>query len=165
MVIEPMTPQDWPAVHRIYAEGIATGDATLEREAPDWDHFDRSHRHDCRLVARRSRKGSVVGWVALTAYSGRRVYSGVAWESVYVAAEARGQGVGRALLEALIRASEAAGFWTLLAGIMAENRASLALHGRCGFRRVGVMRAVGRDGRDVWRDVVLMERRSEVVGP
>ena len=164
MVIEPMTAEDWPAVRRIYAEGIATGDATLEREAPDWDHFDRSHRHDCRLVARRTHDGPVVGWVALTAYSARRVYSGVAWESVYVAAEARGQGVGRTLLEALIRASEAAGFWTLLAGIMVENRASLALHRRCGFRRVGVMRAMGRDGRDTWRDVLLMERRSEVIG-
>jgi phosphinothricin acetyltransferase len=159
--VEPMTPADWPDVHRIYSEGIATGDATLEREAPDWDHFDRSHRHDCRLVARRAARGPVIGWVALTAYSARRVYSGVAWESVYVAEEARGQGVGRALLEALVEASEAAGFWTLLAGIMAENRASIALHARCGFRRVGVMRAMGRDGRDRWRDVVLMERRSE----
>jgi len=164
MVIDPMNADDWPSVHRIYAEGIATGDATLEREAPDWDHFDRSHRHDCRLVARHASGGPVVGWVALTAYSARRVYSGVAWESVYVAADSRGQGVGRALLEALVRDSEAAGFWTLLAGIMAENRASLALHRRCGFRRVGVMRAMGRDGRDAWRDVVLMERRSQVVG-
>ena len=159
--VEPMTPADWPDVHRIYSQGIATGDATLEREAPDWDHFDRSHRHDCRLVARRTTRGPVIGWVALTAYSARRVYSGVAWESVYVAEAARGQGVGRALLEALIDASETAGFWTLLAGIMAENRASIALHSRCGFRRVGVMRAMGRDGRDRWRDVVLMERRSQ----
>lgn len=162
--IEPMSAADWPAVRRIYADGIATGDATLEREAPDWDHFDRSHKQDCRLVARRERNGTVLGWVALTAYSARRVYSGVAWESVYVAADARGQGVGRALLEALIPVSEAAGFWTLLAGIMTENRASLALHRRCGFRRVGVLRAMGRDRGDRWRDVVVMERRSEVVG-
>lgn len=162
--VEAMTPADWPAVHRIYSEGIATGDATLEREAPDWDHFDRSHRHDCRLIARREPGGEIIGWVALTAYSARRVYSGVAWESVYVAAHARGQGVGRALLEALIPASEAAGFWTLLAGIMRENRASLALHRRCGFRRVGMLRAMGRDRGDRWRDVVLMERRSERVG-
>lgn len=161
--VEPMTPADWPDVHRIYTQGIATGDATLEREAPDWDHFDRSHRHDCRLVARWSAGGPAVGWVALTAYSARRVYSGVAWESVYVAEDARGQGVGRALLDALIELSEAGGFWTLLAGIMAENKASIALHSRCGFRRVGVMRAMGRDGRDRWRDVVLMERRSERV--
>jgi len=159
-----MTPADWPAVHRIYSEGIATGDATLEREAPDWDHFDRSHRHDCRMVARRGANGAVVGWVALTAYSARRVYRGVAWESVYVAADARGQGVGRALLEALIPASESAGFWTLLAGIMVENRASLALHRRCGFRRVGEMRSMGQDGSGRWRDVVIMERRSERTG-
>jgi L-amino acid N-acyltransferase YncA len=162
--VEAMTPADWPAVHRIYSEGIATGDATLEREAPDWDHFDRSHRRDCRMVARREANGPVVGWVALTAYSARRVYSGVAWESVYVAADARGQGVGRALLEALIPASESAGFWTLLAGIMVENRASLALHRRCGFRRVGEMRAMGQDGSGRWRDVVIMERRSERTG-
>ena len=159
-----MEPADWPAVHRIYADGIATGDATLEREAPDWDHFDRSHRHDCRLVARLEPGGPAVGWVALTAYSARRVYSGVAWESVYVAEAERGRGIGRALLEALVPASEAAGFWTLLAGIMAENEASLALHGRCGFERVGVMRGMGRDAHGQWRDVVLMERRSGRVG-
>jgi phosphinothricin acetyltransferase len=159
-----MEPTDWPAVHRIYAEGIATGDATLEREAPDWDHFDRSHRHDCRLVARRTPAGPVIGWVALTAYSARRVYSGVAWESVYVASDTRGQGVGRALLEALIPVSEEAGFWTLMAGVMVENTASLALHERCGFERVGVMRAMGRDAAGRWRDLVIMQRRSERVG-
>jgi L-amino acid N-acyltransferase YncA len=159
-----MEPTDWPAVHRIYADGIATGDATLEREAPDWDHFDRSHKRDCRLVARLQPGGPAVGWVALTAYSARRVYSGVAWESVYVAESERGRGIGRALLEALVPASEAAGFWTLLAGIMAENEASLALHGRCGFERVGVMRGMGRDPSGRWRDVVLMERRSGRMG-
>ena len=162
--VDPMEPTDWSAVHRIYAEGIATGDATLEREAPDWDHFDRSHRHDCRLVARRTLGGSVVGWVALTAYSARRVYSGVAWESVYVASDARGQGVGRALLEALIPVSEEAGFWTLIAGVMVENAASIALHERCGFEPVGVMRAMGRDASGRWRDVAIMQRRSERVG-
>jgi phosphinothricin acetyltransferase len=160
MLIEPMLPTDWPAVRQIYTEGIATGDATLERDAPDWDHFDRSHRSDCRFVARRTERGPVLGWVALTAYSARRVYSGVAWESVYVAAEARGRGVGRALLEAIIPASEAAGFWTLLAGVMAENTASLKLHERVGFRRVGVQRALGRDPSGRWRDVVLLERRA-----
>jgi phosphinothricin acetyltransferase len=162
--IGAMTAADWPDVRRIYVEGIATGDATLERDAPDWDHFDRSHRHDCRLVARRGARGPVVGWTALSAYSARRVYSGVAWESVYVAQDTRGQGVGRALLEALIVASEAAGFWTLLAGVMSENRASLALHRRCGFRRVGVQRAMGQDRAGRWRDVVLLERRSDRLG-
>ncbi|HEY4632405.1 MAG TPA: GNAT family N-acetyltransferase [Candidatus Limnocylindrales bacterium] len=162
MTIEPMAPTDWPAVRRIYADGIATGDATLEREAPDWDHFDRSHRHDCRFVARAEPDGQILGWVALTAYSSRRVYAGVAWESVYVAADARGRGVGRALLEAVIAASEAAGLWTLLAGVLAENDASLAVHERVGFRRVGVQRALGQDPKGRWRDVVLLERRRVV---
>jgi L-amino acid N-acyltransferase YncA len=162
--IEPMQVEDWAEVKRIYAEGIATGDATLEREAPDFSHFDRSHRRDCRLVARTRPAGPVLGWTALTAYSSRRVYAGVAWESVYVAASARGQGVGRALLEALIPASEAAGMWTLLAGVLADNKPSLALHEAVGFRRVGVQRRLGRDAAGRWRDVVLLERRRDPTG-
>jgi L-amino acid N-acyltransferase YncA len=162
--IEAMQADDWAEVKRIYAEGIATGDATLEREAPDFSHFDRSHRHDCRLVARRRAGGPVVGWTALTAYSARRVYAGVAWESVYVAEDARGQGVGRALLEALIPASEAVGLWTLLAGVLADNQASLGLHEAVGFRRVGVHHRIGRDIAGRWRDVVLLERRSPTTG-
>jgi phosphinothricin acetyltransferase len=162
--IEPMTPEDWPEVRRIYEEGIATGTATLERAVPDWSHFDHSHRHDCRLVAREQAGGPVLGWTALRAYSARRVYAGVAWESVYVAERWRGRGVGRALLEALIAASEAAGFWTLQAGVLAENAASLAVHERAGFRRVGVQIRLGRDTTGRWRDRVLLERRSEVVG-
>lgn len=164
ITIEPMTPDDWPAVRRIYAEGIATGDATLEREAPDWHHFDHSHPLECRLVARDGRDGPVLGWTALGGYSARKVYSGVAWESVYVATEARGRGVGRALLEALIPASEAAGFWTLLAGVLIDNTASLALHEAVGFRRVGVQHGLGQDATGRWRDVVLLERRSATVG-
>jgi phosphinothricin acetyltransferase len=162
--IEPMTPDDWPEVRRIYEEGIATGNATLERAAPDWSHFDHSHRHDCRLVARDQAGGPVLGWTALSAYSSRRVYAGVTWESVYVADSARGRGVGRTLLEALIPASEAAGLWTLMAGVQAENAASLALHESVGFRRLGVQVAVGKDPNGRWRDVVLLERRSGVVG-
>lgn len=159
-----MAHDDWPDVRRIYQEGIASGDATLESEAPDWDHFDRSHRHDCRLVARFEPGGPVVGWVAVSAYSSRRVYAGVAWESVYVAEEARGRGVGRALLEALITDCEAAGLWTLLAGVLEDNAASLALHERVGFRQIGTQRALGRDRTGRWRDVVLLERRSGLVG-
>jgi phosphinothricin acetyltransferase len=159
-----MTSEDWPDVRRIYEEGIATGTATLERAAPDWTHFDHSHRHDCRLVARDRPGGPVLGWTALTAYSARRVYAGVAWESVYVGTDARGRGVGRALLDALIAASEAAGLWTLMAGVQAENVPSLALHESVGFRRVGVQVAMGRDPAGRWRDVVLLEHRSTVVG-
>jgi L-amino acid N-acyltransferase YncA len=164
VTIEPMTAGDWPAVRRIYAEGIATGDATLEREAPDWHHFDHSHPAECRFVARDGSDGPVIGWTALGSYSARKVYSGVAWESVYVGAESRGRGVGRALLEALIPASEAAGFWTLLAGVLVDNTASLALHEAVGFRRVGVQHGMGQDALGRWRDVVLLERRSMVVG-
>ena len=164
LVIVPMTADDWPAVRRIHAEGIATGDATLEREPPDWSHFDHSHPAECRLVAREGTDGPVLGWTALGHYSARSVYRGVAWESVYVGEAARGRGVGRALLEALIPASEAAGFWTLLAGVMIDNAPSLALHEAVGFRRVGVQRAMGQDPRGRWRDVVLLERRSAVVG-
>jgi phosphinothricin acetyltransferase len=164
IVIAPMTAADWPAVRRIYAEGIATGDATLEHNVPDWSHFDRSHPLECRFVALDGRGGPIVGWTALGHYSARKVYSGVAWESVYVGAEARGRGVGRTLLEALIPASEAAGVWTLLAGVLVDNTASLALHEAVGFRRVGVQHGMGRDPRGRWRDVVLLERRSATVG-
>ena len=162
--IEPMLPADSSAVIRIYAEGIATRNASLERTAPDWEHFERTHRADCRFVARSEQGGDVLGWTALGNYSPRAVYRGVAWESVYVAAEARGLGVGRALLEAVIPASEAAGIWTLLAGVLADNTASLALHEGVGFRRVGVQRGMGQDAAGRWRDVVLLERRSTTVG-
>lgn len=159
LLIEPMADADWPEVRRIYAEGIATGNATLEREAPDWSHFDHSHRHDCRLVARAAAGGPILGWTALTAYSSRRVYAGVAWESIYVAAASRGRGVGRALLGALIPASEASGLWTLLAGVLADNTPSIALHEAVGFRQVGVQRGLGQDATGRWRDVVILERR------
>jgi len=162
--IEPMAVADWPEVRRIYAEGIATGDATFESDVPDWSHWNHSHRPECRLVARDPQTGDVVGWAALTLASSRRVYSGVAWESVYVARAWRGRGVGHALLKALIPASEKAKFWTLQAGVLAENEASLALHEAVGFRRVGVQERIGRDGRGQWRDRVLLERRSPKTG-
>jgi phosphinothricin acetyltransferase len=161
--VEAMTAEDWPDVRRIYSEGIATGDATLERDAPDWSHFDRSHPTECRFVARDG-SGAVVGWTALGGYSARTVYRGVAWESIYVAQDARGTGVGRTLLATLLPASEAAGYWTLLAGVLAENTASLALHEHVGFRRIGVQRRLGQDASGRWRDVVLLERRSTIVG-
>lgn len=159
--IDSMRPDDWPEVRRIYLEGIATGNATFETDDPGWERWDASHRAGARLVARAEE--GVVGWAALTPVSERCVYGGVADLSVYVAASARGRGVGRALLGALIEASEADGVWTLQAGIFPENVASLELHRRMGFREVGRRERVGkRDG--VWRDVLLLERRSPRVG-
>jgi L-amino acid N-acyltransferase YncA len=160
--VEQMRPGDAEAVLRIYGEGIATGNATLDTTVPTWEAWDAAHRRDCRFVARI--EGQLVGWTALSAYSSREVYAGVAWESVYVAAAARGQGVGAALLTRLVPASERAGVWTLMAGIQVENAASLRLHERTGFRRIGVQKRVGRDGEGRWRDVVLLERRSEAIG-
>ena len=159
--VEEMTPEDWSAVRAIYQEGIATGNATFETEAPEWAAWDAHHRADCRLVARLD--GRVVGWAALSPVSSRCVYGGVAEVSVYVAEAARGRGVGRALLQALVADSERRGIWTLQAGIFSENQASLALHRACGFRVVGCRERLGQLG-GVWRDVVLMERRSQVVG-
>lgn len=156
--VERMRPGHWPAIRSIYQAGIATGNATLERDAPDWEGWDAGHRPDCRLVAVDGDR--VLGWVALSPYSTRTVYDGVAWLSVYVTTDAQRRGIGRGLVEAAIEASEEAGIWTLMAGILPENVASLALHERAGFRRVGVQRRLGRDVVDRWRDVVLMERRS-----
>jgi phosphinothricin acetyltransferase len=161
--IEPMTADDGPSVLEIYGQGIATGNATLEPATPDWTHWSAGHRRDCRLVARDA-DGRVVGWTALGRYSSRDVYAGVAWESVYVDAAARGRGVGSALLAALVSASEEAGVWTLLAGVLVENLPSLALHERAGFRRIGVQERMGRDASGRWRDVVQLERRSAIVG-
>ena len=156
-----MTAEDWPSVRDIYAEGIATGNATFEKSPPAYDVWDGSHLRDCRLVAHVGE--DLTGWAALSPVSGRCVYAGVAEVSVYVAAAARGHGVGKALLQALVEESEQNGIWTLQAGIFPENRASIALHKSCGFRKVGVRQRVGKLG-DTWRDVMLLERRSEAVG-
>jgi L-amino acid N-acyltransferase YncA len=162
LLVEPMTDEDGPAVLEIYGQGIAAGVATFETVVPAWRAWTASHRRDCRFVARLD--GRVVGWTAVARYSSREVYAGVAWESVYVDASARGRGVAAALLAALIPASEAAGIWTLIAGVQANNPASLALHERAGFRRIGVQERVGRDAAGRWQDVVLLERRSAVAG-
>lgn len=161
--IDSMAADDWPAVRRIYEEGIATGDATFETEAPTWEAWNAAHRPDCRLVARDS-EGRVVGWAAVGQVSERCVYEGVVEESIYIAADARGRGIGVLLLEALIAASEVAGIWTIQAGVEIENTASLRLHEKVGFRRVGVRERIGRDPTGRWRDVVVLERRSEHVG-
>jgi L-amino acid N-acyltransferase YncA len=161
MTIEPMAAKHWDAVARIYAEGIATGHATFETEVPSWEQWDASHLPDHRLVALRD--GEVVGWAALSPVSDRCVYRGVAEESVYVAEQARGQGVGRELLEAVIADAEAAGIWTIQTGIFPENEASVRLHERVGFRVVGTRERLGQHN-GVWRDVLFLERRSAVAG-
>lgn len=162
VTIEPMTEADGPVVLEIYGQGIATGVATFETAVPEWRAWNASHRRDCRFVARLD--GRVVGWTAVARYSSRQVYAGVAWESIYVDAAARGRGVGRALLEALIPATAEAGIWTLIAGVQTENAASLALHDRTGFRRIGIQERIARDATGRWRDVVLLERRSQSIG-
>ena len=160
-VIDTMQPRDWDSVRAIYLEGIATGNATFEQSAPDWQSWHQGHLPACRLAARVA--GEVMGWTALSPVSRRQVYAGVAEFSIYVAERARGRGIGTALLKALIEASEREGIWTLQSGIFPENTASLQLCRRFGFRMVGTRERIGcMAGR--WRDVVLLERRSNIVG-
>lgn len=159
--IEPMREADWPVVADIYRQGIESGHATFEPEVPSREAWDRGHLEAGRLVAREGDR--VLAWAALSPVSDRCVYGGVAEVSVYVDRGAQGRGLGRRLLEALVEASEAAGIWTLQAGIFPENEASLAIHRRCGFRVVGRRERLGRLAGE-WRDVILLERRSTAVG-
>src|SRR4051812_36764494 len=160
MEIRDLRPLDWPEVAAIYEEGMLSGDATFETSVPSWESWDAAHPEH-RIVA--TVDDRLAGWVALSPSSPRACYRGVAEESVYVASWAQGQGVGRALLEAIIERSEAVGIWTLTAGIFPENKPSLRLHLGCGFRLVGVHERLG-ESKGVWRDVLLLERRSEVTG-
>jgi L-amino acid N-acyltransferase YncA len=160
IALRDLTEDDWTAVADIYWDGLRDGLATFETEVPSWEEWDAAHFSEHRLVA--ELLGEVVGWAALSPASKRRCYAGVAENSVYVARDTRGRGVGRSLLEALIAGAEAAGMWTIQTSIFPENRASLALHERCGFRVVGRRERVAkRDG--IWRDTVFLERRSEVI--
>lgn len=158
----PLLPSDWPRVRAIYAEGIESGHATFQTEVPTWGKWDSSRLDRCRIVA--EVEGRVDGFAALSPTSSRPVYAGVCEVMVYVAAAARGRGIGRALVAELVRQSEDAGIWTLQAGIFPENEASIRAHLAAGFREVGRRERIGRfhDGR--WRDTVLLERRSETVG-
>ncbi|MDQ1426041.1 MAG: hypothetical protein QOD72_3539 [Acidimicrobiaceae bacterium] len=155
-----MTTTDWPSVRSIYAAGIATGHATFETTPPTWERWDAAHLGDHRFVA--TIDDEVVGWIATSPVSDRCVYAGVVEHSVYVQPERRGQGVGRALLDTLIASTEAVGVWTIQTGIFPENTASVELHRRCGFRIVGRREKIGQlDG--VWRDTLLLERRSSAL--
>jgi L-amino acid N-acyltransferase YncA len=156
VLVRPLDPDDYPAVAAVFAEGIATGLATFETVPPTWEKWDANHLREHRFVAELD--GEVVGWAAVVPYSRRAVYRGVGEESVYVAERARGRGVGRALLEAVIESARDGGLWTLQAGIFPDNLASLELHRRLGFREVGIRERIGRLN-GVWRDVILLELR------
>ncbi len=160
-IIDALKPADWDAVRAIYLEGIATRNATFETDAPTWAKWNSDHLAEGRLVARAG--GTILGWAALSQVSERCVYAGVAEVSVYVRVKYRSQGIGRALLEALAAASEKNGIWTLQAGVFPENQASLALCRLSGFREVGRRERLGKM-HGVWRDVILLERRSKVTG-
>jgi phosphinothricin acetyltransferase len=160
ILIEDLRPEHWPEVARIYADGIATGNATFETDVPSWERWDRAHLPEHRFVARRD--GAVVGWAAVSPVSDRCVYGGVVEQSVYVDQQLHGQGVGRLLLERLIDSTEQAGIWTIQTGIFPENEGSLRLHERVGFEIVGRRKRLGKL-HGVWRDVFLLERRSDTV--
>jgi L-amino acid N-acyltransferase YncA len=162
MELQPLTAAHWPQVRAIYEQGLATGYSTFQTEAPSWEEWDRGHLVHSRLVALGAEK-QVVGWAALSPVSSRCVYSGVAELSVYIGEAARGQGVGRRLLAALVTASEAHGIWTLQASIFPQNTPSLRLHAGAGFRQVGRRERIGQL-HGVWHDTLLLERRSAVVG-
>jgi L-amino acid N-acyltransferase YncA len=161
MTITALLPEHWSAVKTIYEQGIATGQATFQTEAPAWEEWNVSHLPHSRFVAIEDNK--VIGWAALTPVSGRCVYAGVAEVSVYIAPGHRGQKIGQTLLQALVDSSEQHNLWTLQAGIFPENHASVRIHEKYGFRLVGTRVKIGKQY-GVWRDTVLLERRSAKVG-
>jgi len=161
VIIEALKDDSWETVQRIYNSGIATKNATFQTEAPQWEAWDQSHRKDCRLVARVDNR--IAGWAALSNVSNRCVYAGVAEVSIYIDSDYRGIGVGDLLMKQLILESEKQGIWTLQAGIFPENKASIALHLKNGFRILGVREKIGKLD-NAWRDTAMLERRSKVAG-
>lgn len=159
--VENLTQKDWGAVRTIYIQGIATGDATFETRSPSWEEWDIAHLPVCRIIAKDG--STIIGWAALSPVSDRSVYNGVAEVSIYLAKSSQRKGVGKILLTSLVEHSEREGIWTLESTMFPENEASIRLHHSCGFRMVGYRERIGRlDG--VWRDTILMERRSELIG-
>jgi len=162
VIIRSINKNDWPSVSEIYRQGIETGKATFQSDIPAYSEWDAAHIQECRFVAVLG--GRVVGWTALSKVSSRCVYHGVAEVSIYIAAEARGMGIGKLLMNQLILESEKSGFWLLQSGIMEDNETSIGLHETCGFRKVGYRERIGRDNHGKWRSTVLMERRSAITG-
>ncbi|WP_313342423.1 N-acetyltransferase family protein [Sedimentibacter sp.] len=162
--IKEMKSSDWEQVKNIYLEGIKTGIATFQSEfdLPSWEKWNQDHINSCRLVA--ILNNEILGWAALSPTSKRLVYSGVAEVSIYIKKQYSGHGVGTGLLNKLIVVAEKNGFWTLQSGIIRENTASIELHKKCGFRVVGIREKLGKMENGIWHDVVLMERRSKVIG-
>jgi len=160
--VDEMMQTDWPQVAAIYLEGIKTGKATFQTEVPSWENWNKEHANSCRLVLRLG--NSVLGWGALSPTSSRCVYEGVVEVSIYIAENHRGKGLGKVLLEHLIKLSEENGFWTLQSGIIRENTSSIILHEKCGFRELGIREKIAKMNNGKWLDVVLMERRSKTVG-
>jgi len=161
MNIRSMLNTDWPSVKKIYEEGLATGNASFQTTAPDWNEWNESHVNSCRLVALENE--AILGWAALTAVSGRCVYAGVGEVSVYIAQQSRGIGIGKILLQSLIDESEKNNFWTLQSGIFPENKPSIRIHEELGFRLIGSRQKIGKMN-GVWRDTLLFERRSPKIG-
>ena len=159
--IETLQPAHWPAVREIYREGIETGQATFETAVPTWEAWDNGHRPDCRLIALIDNR--IVGWAALSPVSRRQVYNGVAEVSIYIATFARGQGIGKRLMQSLVTNSEEAGIWTLQSTVFLENEASVVMHQALGFRIVGKRERIAQM-HESWRDTILLERRSKITG-
>lgn len=161
IIIEDLLPSDWEAVKNIFIQGIQTGNATFQLEAPTWEEWDSGHTQNCRYVARLN--DQVVGWIALSPISSREAFSGVAEVSVYLDGSITGKGIGSKLLQYMIKESEKYGYWTLQSMIFPENASSIYLHKKYGFEEIGTRKRMGKL-HGVWRDVVLLERRSLIVG-
>lgn len=163
MQIRKAKKEDMEDILKIYQEGITSGISTFQTNAPTKEEWDQEHLADCRFVAIDS-GNSILGWIALTPVSGRCVYRGVAEISVYIKEKYRRNGIGSLLLTEVIKESEEAGIWTLQSGIIEQNKASISLHKNNGFRMIGYRELIGQDKDGIWRNVVLMERRSTRTG-